>query len=656
MDGAGHALKRLFEPIEVKKGIVLRNRIVMPAACTNYGTEDGYMTQRLIDYHTERAKGGAGLIILEVVNPIYPGGKVLKQHLSIHDDKYIPMLKKLADAVHSHGAKIAMQLSHAGRQCTSDISGQQPWAPSAILPKTGMYWEVPKEMTIEEIHSVPGMFAEATKRAIKAGFDGVEFHYAHGYLFSSFMSPYTNKRTDEYGGSLENRMKFALETVRACREAVGPDYWMLARINGDDFVDGGVDSEEAKVISKMLVDNGIDLINVSAGMRESTNPIQDHSMRAEKGNWVYLAEGIKKFIPNVPVATVNRITEPELAEEILEKTDIDLVCVLRALMADPYWPQKAKEGRSNEITRCIGCCQGCYDQLWSHIPIGCMVNPEMGRETELPIELAKEKKKVLVVGGGPGGMMAALTAKQRGHDVTLCEKDSALGGQLQLAVRPPHKREIENLTIDLIYKLNKHNVKIELGMEVTPEYVDKMKPDVVVIATGVKHLTPDIPGIRRGNVIFAEDVLLENALVGKRVVVIGAGRTGLETAEFLRDKWIYSRDVTVLSRRTKADIVMSLPWPAGQHSMSRVNELGIDLLENVDVKRINDEGVLCEKDGKEMIVPADTVINARGVVSNTDLAEVLEGKVPIMHKIGDCVKPRTALDAAREGFDIGLKI
>ncbi len=656
MNCSGHALERLFEPIEVKKGIVLPNRIVLSAACTNYGTEDGYVTQRLIDYHAERAKGGAGLIIIEVINPIYPGGKVLKQHLSINDDKYIPMIKKLADAVHAYGAKIALQLSHAGRQCTSDISGQQPWAPSAILPKTGMYWEVPKEMTIEEIHSVPGRFAEATKRAKKAGVDGVEFHYAHGYLFSSFMSPYTNKRTDEYGGSLENRMRFPLETVRACREAIGPDFWMLARINGDDFVDGGVDLEEAKTISKMLVDSGIDLINVSAGMRESTNPIQDHSMRAEKGNWVYLAEGIKKAIPNVPVATVNRITEPELAEEILEKTDIDLVCVLRALMADPYWPQKAKEGRLNEITRCIGCCQGCYDQLWAHIPIGCMVNPAMGRERDLPIKPAKEKKKVLVVGGGPGGMMAALVAKQRGHEVTLCEKDRALGGQLQLAVKPPHKREIENLTIDLTYKLNRHNVRVELGTEVKPEYVDKMKPDVVVVATGVKRFIPDIPGIERKDVVFAEDVLLENALVGKRVVIIGAGRTGLETAEFLRDKWIYSRQVTVLSRRAKADIVMSLPWPAGQHFMSRVGELGINLLENVDVKRITDEGVACEKDGKEMTVPADTVVNARGAVSNEELAQALEGKVPIIYKIGDCVEPRTALDATREGFDIGLKI
>jgi len=645
-------MKKLFEPLRIKK-LTLKNRLVMSAACTEYGTEDGYVTDRLVAYYAERAKGGTGLIFVEVANPIYPEGKVLLHHLSVHDDKYIPGLKKLADAVHAYDCGIILQISHAGRQTTSKASGQQPWAPSAILPKISMYWEKPREMTIDEIKWVPDKFAEGTKRTEKAGFDGLELHYAHGYLMTSFISPYTNKRTDEYGGSLENRMRLPLETLRACREAASPDFLISVRMNADDFVEGGVDLEEAKIIAKMLVENGTDIVSVSAGMRESTTPLQDHSPAVERGAWVFMAEAIKEAVGDIPVIAAKRINRPEMAENILRQTNIDLVSMLRGLMADPYIAQKAMEGRFSDIDTCIACCEGCYGRLWEHLPIMCTVNPVMGREGKWVLKPATKKKKVLVVGGGPAGMEAAIVAKKRGHDVTLCEKDYRLGGQLVLAYRPPNKYEFENAIVERVYKLNKLGVTIELGTEVTPQYVEKKKPDAVIIATGITPLIPNIAGVEKTNVVTAFDVLAEIVIVGKRTCIIGAGRVGLETAEYLRKR---DREVTVLSRREVSEIGSDLPWPPGAHFLRRLDNIGVKKVGKVEVKEITDKGVVCTIDGKETTIAADTVVLARGGNPNNALGRALEGKVPELHMIGDCVKTRTALEAIHEGYRVGMEI
>jgi 2,4-dienoyl-CoA reductase-like NADH-dependent reductase (Old Yellow Enzyme family)/thioredoxin reductase len=644
--------KKLFEPLKIKN-IELRNRLVMSAACTEYGTEDGYVTDRLVNYYAERAKGGTALIFVEVANPIFPAGKVLVHHLSISDDKYIPGLKKLADAVHAYGAKIIVQISHAGRQTTSKVSGEQPWAPSALLPKISMYWEQPREMTIEEIKWIPGKFAEATERAKKAGFDGIELHYAHGYLMTSFISPYTNKRTDEYGGSLENRMRLPLETLRACAAHASPDFLIGVRMNADDYVEGGVTLDEAKIIAKMLVDNGTDILSVSAGMRESTTPLQDHSPAVQRGAWVYLAEAIKEVVGKTPVIVAKRINRPELAEKILRQTKIELVSMLRGLMADPYIAQKTKEGRLNEITTCIACCQGCYGRLWEHLPIMCTINPLMGREKEWVLQPATQKKKVLVVGGGPGGMQAAIVAKKRGHDVTLCEKDIKLGGQLWLSCRVPNKYEFANTITEFSYQLNKLGVKVELGTEVTPQYVSKMKPDAVIMATGVVPMTPDLPGIEKTYVVQAFDVLSEIVMVGNRTCVIGAGRVGLETAEYLRDR---GREVTILSRRKVEEIGSDLPWPAGGHFLRRLDKMGVKKLGNVIVEKITDEGVVYSVNGKKATLAVDTVVLARGSDPNNSLGKALEGKVPELHLIGDSLEVRTALDAIHEGYKVSMRI
>jgi 2,4-dienoyl-CoA reductase-like NADH-dependent reductase (Old Yellow Enzyme family)/thioredoxin reductase len=644
--------KKLFEPLKIKN-ITLKNRLVMSAACTEYGTRDGYVTDRMINYYAERAKGETGLIFIEVANPIYPSGKVLVHHLSINDDKYIPGLKKLTDALHHYGAATILQISHAGRQTTSKVSGQQPLAPSGLLPKVSMYWEVPREMTLDEIKSIPPAFGEATERAKKAGFDGIELHFAHGYLMTSFISPYTNKRTDEYGGSLENRMRLPLETLRACAAFAGDDFLIAVRMNGDDYVEGGVTLDEAKVIAKMLVDNGTDIVSVSAGMWESTTPLQDHSPAVARGAWVYLAEAIKDVVGEIPVVTAKRINRPELAENVLRQTKIDLVSMLRGLMADPYIGKKAMEGRLNEIVTCIGCCQGCYGRLWEHLPIMCTVNPLMGREGEWELTPAKEKKKILVVGGGPGGMEAALVARKRGHNVTLCEKNSRLGGQWLLSLKVPNKYEFENTITELSYQMNQAGVKVKLGTKVTPQFVAKMKPDAVILASGVTPLTPNIPGVDKSHVVQAFDVLEEIVLVGKRTCVIGAGRVGLETAEYLRSR---NREVTILSRRKVEEIGSDLPWPQGGHFLRRLERMGIKKVGRVTVEEITDTAVVYSVDGNKTIFEVDTVVLAQGANENNGLAQALQGKVPEFHMIGDCVEARSCLDAIHEGYRVSMQI
>jgi 2,4-dienoyl-CoA reductase-like NADH-dependent reductase (Old Yellow Enzyme family)/thioredoxin reductase len=644
--------KKLFEPLKIKN-ITLRNRVVMSAACTEYGSEDGYVTDRLINYYAERAKGGAALLFVEVANPIYPSGKVLVHQLSIHNDTYIPGYKKLTDAVHGYGGRIILQLSHAGRQTTSKVSGQQPLAPSAILPKVSMYYEKPREITVDEIKSIPPKFAEATERAKKAGFDGVELHIGHGYLFTSFVSPYTNKRTDEYGGSLENRMRIVTETLTAIKPFASDDFLITVRMNGDDYVEGGTDAEEGKLIAKMLVDYGTDLISVSAGMRESTTPLQDHSPAVERGAWVYLAEGIKEVVGNIPVIAAKRINRPEMAENILRQTKVDMVAMLRALMADPHLANKAKEGRLEEITTCIACCQGCYGRLWVHQPIECTVNPLMGREKEWVLEPAARKKKVLVVGGGPGGMRAAIVAQTRGHAVTLCEKNYRLGGQWLLSLKVPHKYEFENTIAESLYQINKLGVKLELGTEVTPEYVARMKPDAVICATGVAPIKPNWPGINKPQVVHAFDVLAEIVLVGKRACVIGAGRVGLETAEYLRSR---DREVTCIDMIELEKIGADLPWPQGGHFLRRLDRMGVQKIGGVQIEEITDEGVTYSIKGKTSKLAADTVVIAVGQNPNNGLANALEGKVPELYRIGDCINVRTCLDAIHEGYRVGMQL
>ncbi len=630
-------------------GLELRNRIVMPAMGTNFGSHDGSVTQRMIDYYEERAKGGVGLIIVEVTGVEYPRGRSIPANLSIHDDSLIPAHSLLVEAIHAQGAKIAVQLFHAGVRSNPLLTGQQAVGPSAIPCK--ILGAIPRELTIEEIHDLIKKFGEAAVRAKKIGYDAIELHGAHGHLLAQFMSSYFNWRRDWYGGSLENRLRFPKEIVREIRGKLGDDYPIIFRLSGDEFVSGGRGLEESVDVALMMEEVGVSAIHLTAGIRE-TYQTAIEPMPYEQGWKIYMAETIKKAV-HVPVIGVGVIREPQFAEDILRGAKADFVSIGRGLIADPQWPLKAVTGRENEIRRCIS-CNTCFLRVEQSLPVRCAINPRVGSEGQIfKIRPAMSSKRIIVVGGGPAGMVAALATEKMGHRVSLYEKRPELGGQLRLASRPPGKDKIKWFLEYLMRKIEKRNIEVILGNEATPETILGASPDVVVIATGAIPLIPDIPGISTESAYTAWEIL-ENArkIEGKVVLIIGGGSVGCETALYLapkNKKVIVAEMLDQISpdsdSLTRADLA------------SRIKDFEVELLLGTKVKRIESHGVIVtNRAGKEKLIQADRVVLAAGVSPLDHLKSKIQGKVRETYCIGDSYKPRKIIDAVREGFNIALRI
>jgi 2,4-dienoyl-CoA reductase-like NADH-dependent reductase (Old Yellow Enzyme family) len=452
------------------------------------------VTQRYIDYIAERAKGGVGLIIVESMY-MDPLGRGHIRQLGIYDDKLIPGLRRLTDAVHAYGAKVASEPMSCGRETSSYITGSQPYGASTIPCKVLAGGEAPRELTVSEVKELVNGFGEAARRSVEAGFDLIEIHGAHGYIINQFLSPFTNKRTDEYGGSFEKRMRFPLEVVARVREVVGDDFPLAYRMSGEEKIEGGLT---------------IDLIDLGARIKEKVR---------------------------IPVSIVGRINHPQLAEEILADGKADFIAIGRALHADPYWPLKAQEGRVEDIRICPA-CMSCSDQLATNLPITCAINPEAGNERDLAIKPAPRKKKVLVVGAGPSGMEAARVADLRGHQVILFEKRDRVGGQLHYASSAHHKKEFEEVIRFLEVQLKKSGVNIRLDTEVTPALIRETNPDAVIIATGATPALPFTPGVDKPHVHVAVDVLDNRATLKGKTAIIGGGLVGLETALFLLENGV----------------------------------------------------------------------------------------------------------------------
>jgi len=636
---------KLFKPFKI--GIMkLKNRIVMPPMGTNFSAEGGSVTKRLKNYYVERAKGGVGLIIVEGAY-VEPMGRGSVRQLAVDHDNKIPGLRELATAVRASGAKIALQLFHGGRQSLSSVIGTQPVSASEVFCRlTG---ETPRALTVQEIKDVVEAFAEAARRAKEAGFDAVEIHGAHGYLINQFLSPLTNKRTDQYGGDVKRRTRFLLEILERIKEKVGIGYPVLCRINGDDCIEGGITLEEAKATAKMLEAGGVDALHISAGIYDSPVPVTTAPMALPRGNLVHLAAGIKEVV-GVPVIAAGRINDPELAEEILRQGKADLVSMGRALLADPYFPKKAAAGALDEINRCTACDE-CISRLVFNEDIACSVNAALGKEEEYRIKKADVPKRILVVGGGPAGMEAARVSALRGHEVILCEKSDRLGGQLNLAAVPPHKEEIKNVIAYLEPQIRKLGVKVTLRKEVTPSLVEKIKPDVVFIATGSVPLVPENLKVKGGNIVTANNVLAGVASVGEKVVVVGGGMVGAETAEFLAEK---GKKVTVMEMLGRIGVDM-VPMVI-MLLYRRLKELGVVMLTNAKVEEIRGDGVVYEKDWKKQTVEADSVVLAMGSKPNIGLEKALEGKVSKVYAIGDAKEPSNVLNAIHEGSRLAHKI
>ena len=638
-------LKNVFSPIKIGS-LELKNRLVVSPMVTNYCNKDGTASERWIAYLEARAKGGWGLIITEdyAVDPL---GRGYSNIPGLWDDSQIESHVEVTRTVHRYGAKIMAQIYHAGRETVHSITGSQPLAPSP-LPCPALQ-EMPRELTIPEIHDIVEKFGDCALRAKKAGFDGVEVHGAHGYLICGFMSPYTNKRTDMYGGCLMNRLRFPLEVIKNVMEKVGDNFTVGFRISGDEFVPGGHTIEDTKAIAAILEEHRIDVIHVSVG--NYATPHMTIAPAAQRHGLITdLAAEVKKVV-KIPVITVCRINDALIADTIIASGKADLVSMARGSLSDPELPNKSVSGRFDEITYCVGCNQGCLTLLLEDQPIKCLVNPEAGREKEFSVKPTRAKKKVLIAGGGPAGMEAAIGAAKAGHEVQLYEKKDRLGGQYYLAAIPPAKGEITAFISCLENRLNNLNVSVYLSTELTPTIIASQKPDVVIIATGSKPIKPDIPGIEKPNVVNAYEVLEGKVDVGPRVVLIGGGMVGAETASHLAN---HGKEVSIVEQLP--EIALDEQFVVRDFLLKDLEEKNVKTYVNSTVRQIHDDKVIIVKDGREEVRHVDSVVWAVGAQPEDGLTLRLKETSFKIITVGDALEVRNALEAVEEGYKAGFLV
>ena len=664
--------RKLFSPIKLNK-LEIKNRIVMPAFGLKY-CDDRRPGDRLIAFYEARARGGCGLLIVGGVGIDLVGSGIMMP--TIESDDYIADWERLSDAVHKHDAKVFLQLFHSGRYSHSFLTGgQKAVAPSAVASRYTR--EEPRALAKEEILELEEKYAAAAVRSKKAKADGVEIIASAGYLICQFLSPLTNLRQDEYGGSFENRTRFGLEVIEKVREAVGPNYPVIMRISGSEFMPGGNQSRDVIEIAKVFEKAGLNAFDVTGGWHETKVP-QLPSV-VPRGAYSYLASGIRRAV-SVPVFASNRIVEPAQAERILRDGIADMVCVGRAQIADPEWAHKAWEGKLEDIRPCVDCLQGCMDRLFAGQAVECLCNAQAGYETERRIHRVKKSKTVAVIGGGPAGLEAAVTAAKSGHHVTIFDKADDIGGQLPLVAAPPGREEFQRLLDYYRYEVRAHQVSLKLGKEVNMQAIRRIRPNVVIVATGSRQIVPDIPGIDRPNVVTAWDALLDKVDLGKTVAVLGGGAVGIETAITIASrgtldaetlKFLFKheaedvqnlktlvtrgpRQVTILEMlpRIGKDIGQTNRWVF----LKELDLLGIEVITGATVKAIADDGVLYEKDGKNYPLKVESVVLALGAKPNDEIEDELKSSGFEYIKIGDVKEPRKIIDAVHEGFLAALKI
>ena len=669
--------RRLFQPITIN-GMVLKNRLVMPAIHHQY-TTGGFATDRFNQYYWRRAEGGVGLIIV--------GGCAFENHagyadmMSLADDKFIPGYREFTDGVHQRGAKVAVQFMQTGRYGHAKyITGDDAAiAPSAVY--SGYTRETPKAMSIEEIKIIIHQWAEAAIRAKKAGFDAIEVTGASGYLISQFLSPLTNLRKDEYGGNWENRCRFPLELLAALREAVGPDYPLSMRVAGNDFMEGGNTNEECVAFCKLLDKAGIDMINVTGGWHETTVPQLPGDV--PRGGFAYLAQAVKDAV-HVPVMASNRFNDPVVAEKALALSQADLIGVGRPLIADPDYPIKAKEDRTDEIRHCMACNQGCLAKMFFDQPIECLVNGTAGREYLLKKTTPSSTKRLLVVGGGPAGCEFAVNAAQRGHKVTLWEKNNVIGGQLKVVAIPPSKHEFATLPQYYSTMLKRCGVNVVLERTATPENIKAGEFDAVILATGVISNQIKLPGDGSIPVYTAVDILECQVIAGRNVIIVGGGSVGCETATYLAHEGSLSAEQLyfMMSQHSESMVKITNLLNSSRRNVSVVDivKIGANFdpgcgwpvmadLKRLGVRQYPFTKIVDASGGKVTLdvtdkktgevsridVPCDMIVTAVGSRSNNSLYEKMkECGIPV-YNIGDSAKVGKVLDAVRQANDLSME-
>jgi 2,4-dienoyl-CoA reductase-like NADH-dependent reductase (Old Yellow Enzyme family) len=640
----------LFSPGRIGS-LDLKNRILMAPMEKNLAAPTGAVTRRYIDYCEARAAGGAALLLLESMY-VHPAGQNHRHQLGIHDDELIPGYRRLIDACHRHAALVGAELEFGGRQTSSLITGRQPVAPSPVPCTVLTGGDMPRALTVEEIRDLVRIFADAARRAVRAGFDVVEVHGAHGYLIGQFLSPYANHRDDEYGGDFERRLRFPVEAVRAVREAVGPRVPVLYRLTADEHVEGGLTLTDSIRIAPRLQAAGVDLLDVSAGIYESAMWIAQ-PMEMAPGCLAPLAREIRRAV-TIPVSVAGRITDGRVAARILEDGDADFVTLGRALHADPELPRKIRERRESEVTACVACLT-CNDLLGKNVPVLCLANTRTGREREYAIRPTGRPARIVVVGAGPAGLETARLLALRGHAVTVFERMAEPGGQLLLSRLVPGRAELAGLAVSLAAAAARAGVELRFGVNATVEGVLAERPDSVVLATGAEPGIPPIPGIGKAPAVGPFDVLRRPGGRIARALVVGGGMLGVATAHVLAER---GAEVIVAEPGSElaAELGLRPRWQFVADLRARAN---VTIHLGTTVEALDADGAMLHQAGRAIELRAlDLVVPTRPLVPVSALGEALTALDggPAVFEVGDCREPRTAFEAMQEAAALGHRL
>lgn len=634
-------MRKLFTPIKIGN-LEIKNRVMMAPMENGHATFGGGINDNIVAFLVERAKHDVGVIMTGSI-AVTPEGRGLPTQLCSYDEKLIPGMKTLVDKIHQAGSLLGAQLYHAGRQATSAVTGIQPIAPSA-MPCVILHND-PREMVAEDFTRVLDAFVLGAKRCVEIGFDMIEVHFAHGYLLHSFLSPHSNKRTDEYGGSLENRMRYPMQVLDAIIKEVNGKVPVIIRVSIDEFLDDGLCFDESKQVCLEAEKHGVDAISISAASYDSVEYIIQ-PMFVPQGFLVEYAHEMKKLL-SIPVIVAGRLNSAELIEEIIESGKADMVAIGRGLIADEELISKIKNEDYASIRYCIACNQGCIDKVFVGEGAKCLVNPRAGYELTRNTVPSKHPKKVVIVGAGAAGLEAARTCKLRGHDVIVFDKVSRIGGKLELLSLPPEKDSFLKFRDYLYGQMTQLGIKFELKDVTSAEQLKPYNPDVVIIATGATQLAPQFPIAAGAQVVMAEDVLTGKEKVGETVAVIGGGLVGAETAKYLCSQ---NKNVHIIEMLDAIGKDYGATYIG--HNLSFLTKKGV-------VSHVNAKVIAVEK-GKVILdngtVAADSVVVAVGYKPNNTLEEELQSVFKTVYKIGDAKSPRRVLDATSEGFEVANQL